>query len=95
MEHGFGDKRWGAIGLLDPTSLEPLQLLELGQVTTSLTGWAVDELIVVDTDLPDTPDDVMFIIDPESERVVALLREGKADAFLFDRAGNRIWAAPV
>ena len=81
--------------MLDPTSLEPLQLLELGEVTSDVECWVIDELLVVDTDLPEDPDDVVFIIDPEVERVVAMLREYKADAYLFDRDGNRIWEKPL
>ncbi|MFN0249399.1 MAG: hypothetical protein ACKV2T_21110 [Kofleriaceae bacterium] len=91
----WGDKQWAAVGILDPTSIEPLQLLELGEVTTSRTCWIVDDLLVIDTDVNDRPDDVFFIIDPVAERVVAILREDKADAFLFDRDGVRIWAKPL
>jgi len=65
--------------LLDPTSLEPLQLLELGQVTSDVECWVVDELLAVYTDLPERPDDVVFVIDPELERIVAMFREDKAD----------------
>lgn len=95
LKRSFAGKEWAAIGLLDPTSLEPRQLLELGQVTSSVSCWVVDELLVVDTDLPERPDDVVFIIDPEAERIVAMFREDKADAFMFDRDGNRIWEAPL
>ena len=72
-------QKWGAVGLLDPTSLEPLQLLELGQVTSDVECWVVDELLAVYTDLPERPDDVVFVIDPELERIVAMFREDKAD----------------
>jgi hypothetical protein len=95
LRRRWGDKRWAAVAVLDPTSLEPLQLLELGEVRGSLTCWIVDDLIVIDTDVNDTPDDVFFIIDPVPERVVAMLREEKADAFMFDRDGARIWAKPL
>lgn len=95
LEHGFAGKKWAAIGLLDPTSLEALQLLELGEVTSGINGWVVDGLVVADTDLPERPDDVAFIVDPELERVVALFREDGAEGFLFDREGNRIWACPL
>ncbi len=95
LKRSFGGKTWGAVGLLDPTSLEPLQLLELGQVTSDVHCWVVDELLAVDTDLPERPDDVVFVIDPELERIVAMFREDKADGYLFDRDGNRIWEAPL
>ena len=91
----WGDKQWAAVGVLDPTSLEPRQLLELGEVTTSLSCWVVDDLAVIDTDVADDPDDVFFIVDPAAERVVAMLRESKADAYMFDPDGARIWAKPV
>jgi hypothetical protein len=95
LERRWGNKLWAAVGILDPTTLEPLQLLELGEVRTDLDCWIVDDLLVVDTDVNDDPDDVFFVIDPVAERVVAMLREGKADAFLFDREGARIWAKPL
>jgi hypothetical protein len=37
----------------------------------------------------------VFIIDPEAERIVAMFREDKADAFMLDRDGNRIWETPL
>jgi hypothetical protein len=88
----WGEQKWAAVGLLDPTSLEPLQLLELGKVTTSVR---CDGLLVLDTDVPEDPDDVVFIVDPATERVVAMFREDKADGFLFDNNGARIWETPL
>lgn len=91
----WGNKHWAAVGILDPTSLEPLQLLELGEVTTNLSCWVVDDMLVVDTDVPGRPDDTFFIIDPVAERVIAMLREDEADGYMFDRDGARIWAKPL
>lgn len=106
LNRHWGNKLWAAVGILDPTSLVALQLLELGQVTIRahhsledelwrMQCWAVDDLLVVDTVISDDPGHTFFIIDPTSERVVAMLREDGADAFLFDRFGARIWAKPL
>ena len=85
------------MALFDPTSLEPLQLLELGNVDGG-DAWLVDDMIAVDTDLKGGPggeSDVMFIIDPHVERVVAMFDEEGRDSFLFDRDGARVWKLPL
>lgn len=95
------EKKWdgkiaGAIGLFEPTSLEPLRLIELG-ATDLRNAYTVDGLLVIDTNMTPafTTREQRFttvIIDTNAERVLAYFIEG-AESVMFDEHGESIWSA--
>lgn len=93
---GFA-RRWGshaqlAVGILEPTTLEPLRLLELGEGEDDDFEHAriVDDLLVITADLRSSNKRHTFVIDPHAERVVACFVDGAA-SMLFDADGNAVW----
>lgn len=97
LSRTWGNKTRMAVGLLEPTSLEPLRLLELGDFESSSDfRWArvVDDLLVfymddllVGTETPYA----MFVIDTRAEAVLGCFVDGHP-SHLFGPSGNRAWS---
>lgn len=99
LRRQFQNRSMAAVALFDPTSLEPLQLLELCRDKGSGDGWVVDDVVLVDLDMQEPgsgrDDDVMFVVDPHSERVIAMFDEEGKPSHQFDRDGDRVWSLPL
>lgn len=100
LKRTWGDRTRVAIGLFEPTSLDPLRLLELADTGTSgfRRGSVVDDLLVVHAQIiPPGPQTerrresyATFVVDTRAERVLACFAEDRP-SFLFDHAGRQIW----
>lgn len=105
LKRTWGDRTRVAIGLFEPTSLEPLGLIELAD-TDSLgfrRAYVVDDLLVVSAEiLPPAFQGktaerrgrstfyATFAVDTRAERVLGCFAESHP-SFLFDDAGRQVW----
>jgi hypothetical protein len=102
-------REWGgqtrvAVGLFEPTSLEPLRLLELGDAGRhgSKDCHVVDDLLTVKLQLADPTQRnpspfgyyAMFLVDAYAERVLACFAEDRP-SLLFDPAGRQVWRSEL
>jgi hypothetical protein len=95
LSRKWGDRTRVAVGLFEPTSLEPLRLLELGDAKGEPSGMLIDDMFLVTCELERR---VTIVIDPRAERAVASFTDeyGKGHpSLLFDRDGHQVWRSPM
>jgi len=104
LARDWGGRTRVAVGLFEPTSLEPVRLLELGE-----TSWhgskdchVVDDLLVIKLQLEDPARPsrssssyyAMFLVDAYAERVLACFAEERP-SLLFDPSGRQVWRSEL
>lgn len=109
LKRTWGDRTRVGIGLFEPTSLEPLRLIELADTGTSgfKHAYVVDDMLIVSVvilppsfqgkapeRLGSSGFHATFAVDTRSERVLGCFAEGRP-SFLFDDAGRQIWRGEI
>lgn len=103
LTRSWNDRTRVAIGLFEPTSLEPLRLLELGDVVWhgDKAGHIIDGLLLVEAELIEEGGgmmsndyDALFVVDTHAEHVVACFNEDRP-SHLFDANGRRVWESAL